>query len=1293
MKVLVKRTGFLPGIMVFIFLGLLFVLKDTKAWADQKAPLMQAHSLWQQKKWDDAVSAYEAYFKKNPKGIKAPEACMRIGQYLSSWGRLEEAIVYYQKGLKMAHGKTAEELKNRIADLHTRMGQFDEAIKIYQKLIKETKHWDIFKEANANLKSTLIYEASQRINRAGRSKPCGEESLRTVLKILKVTPQEKALKEVAGDRVSLESLKEAARKHGLEASGVYVKERNIKKISPPAILHFHPGHFVVLQTFTPKGVKILDPRRDRNLSRLVSYQDIKKVWTGYALCFKRKGLKAKGIMLLSKKKMAKVYGGHHPSGTRPSVTGAPPNGNAEMIDPPNILINSSNLNLMVKETDGVWKGMTSNVVLTRTYNSDDSNTGMFGHSWRFSYEVTLREDPSGDIYLTRGHGRVDKFTSRGDGTYAPPKAVFDQLTKNDDGTYTLLLKNTKERYNFDTSGRLSSIVDIKGNRIDISWGDHGITTITLHYVQFITKRIVFSYNENGLCNKITLPDGRFATFEYDDNGNLIKSTNVAGYVTEYTYDSNSYLTSISNSYGTTQITYQQDPANANLFVPQTVTWPLGGQIKLSIDTYNLVVTSTDSNGNTYTYYPSGSDGFTSRKIDPNGNEIRYDYDDRGNRISVTDPNGHTVRLNYDERGNLTSIQDPLGNSATFTYDSRDNLISATNFLGQTYTYTYDSRDNLIRITDPQGNQIDFTYDSYGRLTSLKDAKGSTTTFTYDFYGNLIFKTDAAGEVSHYTYNNAGWVTSYTDPNDNTINYTYDNLGRITRISYPDGTSIQYQYDCCNLLSVTDRNGQTMTFKYDADERLIQVTDEYGNTIQYGYDAVGNLVSLTYPDGKVVSYTYDGAGRLIKVTDWLNNVTTYTYDAAGNLVSTTLPTGTKITYQYDSANRLVSLSAGSSSSISYSYDYTLDALGNRISVSENAPLSPVFTPENVSYSYDSDNRLISAGGVTYLYDNNGNLIGAAGKGSISSYTYDEDNLLTRVSKDGTVVEYEYDAFGNRISKTVNGVTTRYVVDINRGISQVLAETDENGRITAYYVYGLGLISKITPSGKAYYYHYDGLGSTIAITDSSGNIVNKYAYSPYGEVLTQQETIANPFKYVGQFGVMDDGYGLLYMRARYYDPKLGRFITKDPIGFLGGLNLYKYAMNNPVNWIDPNGFAGNQGNFGNQILREAEKLKVKMIVGGIAGAIITGFLASYSPVVAVIVGVAFTISSAYDLYQFKVKEYKLAANEISGGALPYDPNMNITISFHKHTSRKQIVERGIVVYENTTSQIYSTIEYGI
>jgi len=214
--------------------------------------------------------------------------------------------------------------------------------------------------------------------------------------------------------------------------------------------------------------------------------------------------------------------------------------------------------------------------------------------------------------------------------------------------------------------------------------------------------------------------------------------------------------------------------------------------------------------------------------------------------------------------------------------------------------------------------------------------------------------------------------------------------------------------------------------------------------------------------------------------------------------------------------------------------------------------------------DVDNRMLTAGSETFRYDNNVNLLNKIQGGSVTNYTWDFNDMLTQVNSGLNTYIYQYDGLGNRVARIENGTETRYVGG--------LAETDSSGNIIAYYVYGLGLISKITPSGQAYYYHYDGIGSTVGMSDSLGNMVNKYAYDAFGKVLNEEESVPNPFKYVGQFGVMDEGNGLLYMRARYYDPEVGRFISKDPIGFAGrDINFYSYVANKPVNLIDPDGKA--------------------------------------------------------------------------------------------------------------------------
>ncbi len=182
----------------------------------------------------------------------------------------------------------------------------------------------------------------------------------------------------------------------------------------------------------------------------------------------------------------------------------------------------------------------------------------------------------------------------------------------------------------------------------------------------------------------------------------------------------------------------------------------------------------------------------------------------------------------------------------------------------------------------------------------------------------------------------------------------------------------------------------------------------------------------------------------------------------------------------------------------------------------------------------------------------------------SYTFDYEHRLIGI---GSSYQFSYDGTGNRLEAVRGGVVTRYIYGAGRNL---LAEADGSNNITRYYIYGLGLLAMVTPSDQVYCYHFNAVGSTIAMTDQTQAMVNKYAYDPFGNIVNQIEAVAQPFRFVGQLGVMTEPNGVYYMRARYYDPDVGRFISEDPTGFEGGdVNLMAYAQNNPVNWVDPLG----------------------------------------------------------------------------------------------------------------------------
>lgn len=744
-----------------------------------------------------------------------------------------------------------------------------------------------------------------------------------------------------------------------------------------------------------------------------------------------------------------------------------------------------------------------------------------GRSIRFLYDndnnLIQFTDAKNQItqYQYIGENRFDHLLKK----VIYPKGILNSV----ENTYDSTTKKVTSQRNGNTTSFMSLLYNSNS------------TTITDEH----NKQFTFIYSPTaGLITSLTRGSVR-DSFEYNDNQNPVKPTKIIdgrGFVTTMTYDTKGN--------------------------PLQINKPENAVHKFFYNSFNDVSQYIDPRNKITNYNFNGTGNLVGIQTPRGSTSITYNTN--GTINNFTDPMNRTTTLTYNSYGNIATVTNNMNHITSYTYDAASRMLSFTDANLRLTSFLYDYNDNVTRISKPSSNFTNYSYDANDNLYTVSDPNNQTTTFNHNYKDLLSSIFNPIMNQTSFDYHENGMIRTKEKPDFQSIVYAYDNSNRLQSISGAITGSFAYD-NSDNVTSASNQNGSIVN-SYDGLNRITSSTDLYGNTVSYGYDQSSNIISITYPGNKVVQYTYYDDNLLQSVRDWNNNVTSYTYRNDGTILEVYYPNLTKKTFSYDAAGRVTGISnKKSNGTVINEYNFTLDNVGNQISVTQTEPINaPPILSSNKNYSYNSANRLLSDGNYTYNYDANGNLIHKFGNDTVH-YGYDAENRLTFMSG-----KYEagftYDVAGNRRSSNISGNIKKYVLDINTSLPKVLMETDNNGNVLNYYVYGLELISRVKPNNSTEYYHTDFRGSVIAMTDLNQTVTNKYSYGPFGEILQKNEVTSNPFKYVGGYGVMEEGVGLYFMRARFYDPKIGRFVSEDPIW---NVNSYVYAENNSIMSIDPNG----------------------------------------------------------------------------------------------------------------------------
>ena len=779
-----------------------------------------------------------------------------------------------------------------------------------------------------------------------------------------------------------------------------------------------------------------------------------------------------------------------------------------------------------------------------------SRTDELGRITRMEY------DAAGNlIKTTDSAGNVSSATY--ELTYSQPISVTDALN------------NTTE-YEYDTRGNIIKITDSLGNSTLNSYDSKGLLVATTNPRGATTS---FTYDSYGNLASKTDPLNNITTFTNDILGNLIQSKDAKNNITNFTYDSLNRLTKI--------------------------TYPDASVIKYAYNAVGNKISVTDNAGNI----------------------TKFTYDQNGKILTVTNPLNKTTSNAYDAEENLTSVTDPSGNVTTYQYDSLNRKISETNALGKVKSFSYDAVGNKTSFTDAKNNRTTYEYDALNRLARINYPSG-TVSFTYDALGRKATMVDSQGTTS-YTYDALGQLTKAVYPGTNsTINYTYDAAGNRVSMTIPGSKTTTYSYDALNRISsIKGYNNKTTNYTYDAVGNLATVKYPNNVTATYTYDTLNRLTRLVNQGATKLSdfaYTYNTSGRKSSVVT-LDGTINYTYDAAGQITSEVktgsgayqqafeydsagnrtkfVKDGITRTYTYNAANQLateqvsnpkaltsktinvtgtvtdtngiksvtVNTSSATLTGNNFSAPISLSAGLNAIIVTATDNAGNIAS-KTIQVTYNSGNQTI------YTYDDNGNLIRRQSASEDLNLSYDYDNRLTRViaspaQQDEAI--YTYSGDGRRVAANNKGTATNYLYD---GMDVVL-ESNVSGTPTSTYIRnpyaqgGIGGIISTQPSTyPENYYSYDGIGSVANLSNTSGALISSFSYDAFGNLLSTANS-ANNHQFLTK---EQDSSGLIYFGARYYDPKIGRFITEDSIGIIGGMNFYAYCQNDPINLIDLWGF---------------------------------------------------------------------------------------------------------------------------
>lgn len=851
--------------------------------------------------------------------------------------------------------------------------------------------------------------------------------------------------------------------------------------------------------------------------------------------------------------------------------------------------------------------------VTQTDSKNNKTTFSYGSGSNFGTNGVT--DPLGAASKYNASGIYD-VTAITDGLNNQTAVSYD--TSRRPSVITDPLGNKRSITYDAASGRVASVTDAQGAVTKFTWTPQQQNGATFHNLTQVTYAdgtvATATYDANGNVTAIVDRAGKNYKFTYNGRGQVLTATNAAGGVTTVTYNNDGTVASVQSAAGdTTSYSYDALKRPVKVTRPDkttaSVTWDpldravsstdeLGNVNKVAYDKNGNRTSSTDALGNIVSKTYDGNN-LSSTGTDAAGNVSKFEFNALGWLTGLTNGAGEKTVYQYDKGQNLTGVVDPAGNRVVIANDAAGRPVAVTDATGRQTKLTRDKNGLPVRLTTPLNEQVNYTYDAMRRITGVTDPLGRQTTAAYEARGLPSAVSEPGGVGMKIGWGDLPVVTSITDPNGNQWSVTNDAMGRRTGLTDPLGQAVAYSYDsrnrvsgrstavdsiqwmrdaAGNIVAANYSDGTSDSYNYDAANRLVGgsgFTLAYDGTgalvnsngIAVARDAAGRILSMAYGDGLVVNYTYDSRGMLQSVMDWTGGGVTFTLDAASRVTQLARMNGVKAAYTYDGNGRLASITETGAGGSLASIKLTRDANGRVTAADRTVPQEAIpNSTGTVTSTFDAANQIAGA-----THDAAGRL--TVGDGGASAYTWTPASRLAGYVRADGASTLAYDGLGSRTGRG----TTQYVVNYALGLPSPGVVRNVAGGDVRYYVHtpsGELLYSIEASDGTHRYYAFDDTGSTMFLTDDTGAITDAYGISPYGDVVTPSanNVTDNPFTWQGRYGVMQEpGTTLYYMRARFYDANLGRFLTRDPVWRAAPkqVSRYQYAGGNPVGYHDPTG----------------------------------------------------------------------------------------------------------------------------